>query len=169
MDQPAFDPDQRDAIGDVLGRIPSGLYILTARSAVGQETGMLASWVQQASFDPPAVTVAVNRKRYLNDWLRSAPVVVLNLVGESQKQFLSQFGRGFAEGEPAFTGVSLSRSPGGLPVLADALGWLEGTAGEPIDAGDHLIYVVRITAAGKGAQLDREPPWVHVRRNGFGY
>ncbi len=164
-----IDPEQRDAVGAVLGRIPSGLFILTARSADGQETGMLASWVQQASFDPPAVTVAVNRKRYLNDWLRSAPGVVLNLVGETQKQFLSQFGRGFEPGQPAFNGVNMSRSPGGLPVLADAIGWLEGTAGEPIDAGDHLIYVVRITAAGRGANLDAEEPWVHLRHNGFGY
>jgi flavin reductase (DIM6/NTAB) family NADH-FMN oxidoreductase RutF len=169
MDQPTLDPLQRDAIGSVLGRIPSGLYILTARSADGRETGMLASWVQQASFEPPAVTVAVNRKRYLNDWLRAAPAVVLNLVGDTQKQFLSQFGRGFAEGEPAFGGISLSRSPGGLPVLADALGWLEGTAGRPIDAGDHLIYVVQITAAGRGPRADAEEPWVHLRRNGFGY
>ena len=169
MDQPTFDPNQRDAIGAVLGRIPSGLYILTAQSADGRETGILASWVQQASFDPPAVTVAVNRKRYLNDWLRAAPTVVLNLIGESQKQFLSAFGRGFAEGEPAFNGVNLSRSPGGLPVLTDALAWLEGTAGEPIDAGDHLLYVVRITAAGRGPNLDAVEPWVHLRRNGFGY
>jgi flavin reductase (DIM6/NTAB) family NADH-FMN oxidoreductase RutF len=169
MDQPTFDPLQRDAIGAVLGRIPSGLYILTARSADGRETGMLASWVQQASFEPPAVTVAVNRKRYLHDWLRTAPAVVLNLIGETQKQYLSQFGRGFPEGEPAFGGISLSRSPGGLPVLADALGWLEGTAGQPIDAGDHLIYVVRITAAGRGPRADAEEPWVHLRRNGFGY
>ena len=130
---------------------------------------MLASWVQQASFDPPAVTVAVNRKRYLNDWLRAAPAVVLNLIGETQKQFLSQFGRGFDPGQPAFNGVTVSRSPAGLPVLADALGWLEGTVGEPIDAGDHLIYVLRITAAGRGPNLPSEEPWVHIRRNGFGY
>ena len=49
-----------DAIGPVLGRTPSGVFILTASSGDGQETGMLASWVQQASFDPPAITVAVN-------------------------------------------------------------------------------------------------------------
>ena len=51
-----------------LGRVPSGLFILTAR--VGdRETGMLASWVQQCSFDPPQVSAAFARDRWVLDWL----------------------------------------------------------------------------------------------------
>ena len=38
-------------IAPVLGRIPSGIFILTIRHA-DQETGMLASWVMQAGFEP---------------------------------------------------------------------------------------------------------------------
>ena len=65
-----------DPIAAVLGRTPSGIFVLTARAADGRETGMLASWVQQASFEPPMVTVAVNRKRFLHDWLAEAPQIV---------------------------------------------------------------------------------------------
>src|SRR3954470_14756244 len=57
------------SVGAVLGRTPSGLFVISAADADGRETAMLASWVQQASFSPPMVTVALNRKRYLNDWL----------------------------------------------------------------------------------------------------
>ena len=52
----------------VLGRIPSGIFIVTLRHN-GQETGMLSSWVMQAGFEPPMVTVAVNRSRYIGEWL----------------------------------------------------------------------------------------------------
>ena len=38
-----------------LGRVPSGLFILTAGNGP-TETGLLASWVQQCSFDPPRLT-----------------------------------------------------------------------------------------------------------------
>lgn len=159
----------RDAIAAVLGRTPSGLYILVAGNGEGEQTGMLASWVQQASFDPPAVTVAVNKSRYLNDWLQKSPQVVLNLVGESQKQFLGHFGRGFEPGEPAFDGITTTEASNGLPALSDALGYLEGQVTGQIDAGDHMVYVVQITGAGHGEALAGERPWVHIRKNGFGY
>lgn len=159
----------RDAIASVLGRTPSGLYILIAGNGEGEQTGMLASWVQQASFDPPAVTVAVNKSRYLNDWLAKSPQVVLNLIGESQKQFLGHFGRGFEPGEPAFEGIATTQANNGLPALADALGYLEGQVTGQVDAGDHTVYVVQITAAGHGEALTSERPWVHIRKNGFSY
>jgi flavin reductase (DIM6/NTAB) family NADH-FMN oxidoreductase RutF len=163
------DSTSRDDIGAVLGRTPSGLFVLTARNAAGDETGMLASWVQQASFEPPAVTVAVNRKRFLNDWLAESPQVVLNLVGETQKQFLGHFGRGFEPGVPAFEGLNTTQAANGITALADALGWLEGTVTAQAEAGDHVVYVVEITAAAQGAKLEAEKPWVHIRKNGFGY
>jgi flavin reductase (DIM6/NTAB) family NADH-FMN oxidoreductase RutF len=159
----------RETIGAVLGRTPSGLFILTARDPDGHETGMLASWVQQASFEPPAVSVAVNKRRYLHDWLRDAPHVVLNLVGETQKKFLGHFGRGFEPTEPAFEGINVTRAANGLPALADALGWLEGHVCGQVDAGDHTLYVIRITAASRGPALETERPWVHVRKHGFNY
>ena len=158
-----------DEIAAVLGRTPSGLFILTAGDGNGAETGMLASWVQQSGFDPPSVSVAVNRKRYLNDWLAKSPRVVLNLVGESQKQYLGHFGRGFDPGQPAFEELDVARSPCGLPILADALGWMEGEVSAQAEAGDHIVYIVRIETAGAGPALETEKPWVHIRKNGLGY
>ncbi len=156
-------------IAAVLGRTPSGLFIVTARNSAGDETGLLASWVQQAAFDPPAVTFAVNRKRYLNDWLAESPRVVLNLIGESQKQLLGHFGKGFEPGQPAFTGLDINRSPSGLPVLTAALGWLEGEVTASLEAGDHVIYLVQLSAAGSGPELETQRPWVHIRKNGLNY
>jgi len=162
-------PEIRETIGAVLGRTPSGLFILTARAADGRETGQLASWVQQASFEPPMVTVAVNRKRFLHDWLGDAPQVALNLVGEGQKQFLKHFGAGFEPGAPAFDGLPLRRGETGVPLLAEALGYLEGHVRGRLETGDHVVYAVEIVAAGEGPGFTATPPWVHVRKNGFNY
>ena len=159
----------QQAIGPVLGRIPSGIFILTVKNDAGQETGMLASWVQQASFDPPAVTVAVNSKRYLNDWLSDGCEVVLNLIGETQKQFLGHFGKGFEPDEPAFEGLNVDRTPAGSPILPDTLGWMSGNVRGSIDGGDHQIYVVEITSAQASTAIDNEKPYVHLRKNGFNY
>ena len=162
------DPIQGE-IAAVLGRTPSGVYILTAGDQSGHETGMLASWVQQASFSPPMVSVAVNQKRYLNEWLKTSPKIVLNLVGANQVQFLKHFGRGFEPDEPAFEGIKLSRGSTGLPILADALGYLEGPIAGQTEAGDHIIYLMEIESAGCGPNLESEKPMVHIRKNGFNY
>lgn len=158
-----------EAIGPVLGRTPSGVFILTASDGAGQSTGMLASWVQQASFDPPTVTVAVNAKRYLNDWLKSSPQIALNLVGESQSVFLKHFGRGFEPNQPAFEGLETSEAANGAVVLNDAIGYLAGEVTSQVVVGDHIVYVIAITEAGSGAELDAEKPMVHIRKNGFKY
>lgn len=158
-----------DSVGPVLGRTPSGVFILTARNAAGRETGMLVSWVQQASFAPPMVTVAVNRKRYLGEWLAEFPQLVLNLVGDGQKQFLKHFGAGFAPEESAFEGINIHRTDSGIPVLADALGYLEGVVRAQLETGDHMVYAVEITAGGCGPSFSETKPMVHLRKNGFNY
>jgi len=158
-----------ESIAPVLGRIPSGISILIAGNGRGRETGMLASWVQQASFDPPMVTVAVNRKRYLNDWLQSGAPVTLNLLSEDDGKFLKHFGKGFEPDAAAFEGLNLTRAANGLPMLADAMGCLEGKVVSRTDAGDHYIYVIELTAATAGEDLETGKPWVHVRKNGLNY
>lgn len=159
----------QDLIGPVLGRTPSGVFILTARHTDGRETGALLSWVQQASFSPPMVTIAINQKRYLNQWLSDAPSVVLNLVGQSQTQFLKHFGAGFGPDEPAFEGFAVNRTPAGLPVLSEALGYLEGTVRSQLETGDHIIYAVEITAGGVGPGFSEHKPMVHIRKSGYNY
>ncbi|MEX0718702.1 MAG: flavin reductase family protein [Planctomycetaceae bacterium] len=166
---PLPEDSPRDEIGRVLGRTPSGVFILTASDGSGRETAMLASWVQQAAFEPPMITVAVNRKRYLHDWLEKSPRLALSIVGEKQREFLRHFGKGFEPDEPAFEGIAISRTAHGLPVLDDALGHLAGRIVERMDAGDHVVYLVEIEEAHAGEAITEKQPMVHIRRSGFGY
>lgn len=159
----------RDTIGAVLGRTPSGIFVLSAANAAGQETAMLASWVQQASFAPPMVSVCVNRTRFLHDWLDEVPRMAISLVGESQKHLLKHFAAGFEPGVPAFEGVDVIRGQTGLPVLREALGYLEGTVTGELETGDHVLYAVEITGAGRGPVFGDQKPMVHVRKSGFHY
>ena len=159
----------RERIAPVLGRTPRGIFVLTASDGDGHETGMLASWVQQASFSPPMISVAVNRKRYLHDWLKKSPQLALSIVAESQSRFLKHFGRGFEPDEPAFEGVEIIRGVTGLPLLAESMGYLEGRVSGQADAGDHVVYLVEILGAGSGENIANQEPMVHIRKNGFNY
>ena len=164
-----METETRDAIARVLGRIPSGLSILTARNDAGQETGMLVSWVQQAAFDPPLITVVLNRERYVHEWLDRTQCAALNLIGETQQALISHFGKGFKPGEAAFEDVPIHRGESGVPLLSGALGFLEGRLAGKLPAGDHVVYLLEILGAGIGPESAGERPFVHLRKNGFRY
>lgn len=148
-----------------LGRITSGIYILTARSGE-RSTGMLTSWVMQAGFEPPMVSIAVKKERYLNDWLTKGEPIVLNIVAEKQTDLLKHFGSGFEPDEPAFEGLEITHCPRGVPILSASLGHLECEPVSHVDSGDHRIFLARVTRGG----MHREAaPMVHIRKSGVNY
>ncbi len=158
-----------DPLALALGRVPSGLYILTAMQN-GKTTGMLASWVQQAGFDPPMLTLALQRDRYLTEWITQSGRFTLSQVASGQKKLLRHFARGFEPDEPAFEGLELLNVAKGGPVLANALAYLDAEVAKTFDTGgDHRILLAKVIA---GAMIDSTPdarPMLHVRHNGYHY
>jgi flavin reductase (DIM6/NTAB) family NADH-FMN oxidoreductase RutF len=154
-----------DALHAVLGRVPSGIFILTIGTGE-RATGMLASWVMQAGFEPPMVTVAVRHGRYVADWLAAGEPFVLNLVGDGQKHLLKHFGRGFEPGEPAFTGLEVGAAGSGVFTLRESAGRLECEPAGSVDSGDHRIFLARVTA---GELHNDLAPMVHIRKSGAHY
>ncbi len=94
-----------EIVARVLGKLPSGCSILTA-AHTGRSTGMLTSWLQQASFQPLLLTVAIKPGRPMPDLIEKSQRFVVNLLGQNPDAFFRHFGRGFAPGEPAFEGLN---------------------------------------------------------------
>ncbi len=163
------DSDLQSRLAPVLGRIPSGVFILVAGNGSGQQTGLLTSWVQQASFAPPQVTVAVNKSRYLIDWLKNGSPVTLNQVPKGDNLLFRHFSKGFDPHADAFDGIDSVSSNNGLVALSAALSTLEGTVCGQMEAGDHRILLVTITNAIVHKDPTQFEPFVHVRKNGFSY
>lgn len=156
-----------DSVGEALGRIPSGLFVVTWRDAA-RDRAMLASWVMQAGFDPPAITVAVAPGRDLLTAIDRGASFVVNVLGEGQRPLLSRFGRPLTADEDPFAGLETSRAPSGEAILGQAVAWLACTAiGRMATGGtDHVVILATIHAAGLGAPSE---PLVHVRKNGLRY
>jgi len=157
--------DRQKPLAAALGRIPSGLFILTARHGEA-ETGMLASWVQQCAFQPPLLSAAIRGDRAVAGWLTEGMVFVLNILEENQTDMIAHFGRGFSADEPAFTGLEIERSPSGLPVLAEGLAYLECRLLARHTVGDHELFIAQVI---DGRLLNEGQPMVHIRKNGFHY
>jgi flavin reductase (DIM6/NTAB) family NADH-FMN oxidoreductase RutF len=157
--------DPRKGVAGALGRVPSGIFVVTARRD-DEETGMLASWVQQCSFDPPQLTMAMRRDRAVLDWLEIGSRFTVNVLGEDQKALVSHFGKGFRLDQPAFEGVTVIREDGAAPLLADALACLDCEVVARLLAGDHELVVGRVLS---GRVHGDTRPMVHVRKNGLNY
>lgn len=148
-----------------VGRIPSGLFILTARRGAA-ETGMLTSWVQQCAFEPPQISVVLQRDRPLLAWLTPGAAFTLNILDDSQTDMIAHFGRGFALDEPAFDGLEIERPESGGPVLQEALAYLECRICARHPVGDHELCIAEVIA---GKVLSEGQPMVHIRKSGFHY
>ena len=70
-----------ERIGAALGKIPSGVFIATSTQD-GEEIGMLASFVEQAGFNPPTITVAIGVDRRLNQAVEESNMIGINILAE---------------------------------------------------------------------------------------
>src|SRR5262249_3174822 len=106
-----------------LGRIPSGLFVLTVRRG-DKESGMLTSWVQQCSFHPPLISCVIRKDRPITSWLTPGSEFTLNILDHTQTDMVAHFGRGFDLTQPAFEDLEIDRPDGCAPVLLEALAYL---------------------------------------------
>lgn len=122
-----------------LGRISSGLYIVTAKK--GEISGaMMASWVAQASFQPLGFTIAVAKDRAIDNLLQIGDRFVINVLEEGNYQDLKKhFLKRLLPGADRFAGVKTQTAKNGSPILTDALAYMECEVVSNIECSDHWI------------------------------
>ncbi len=159
-----MDTAVKDQVSRALGQIPSGCFVLTAADA-GQSTGILASWVQQAAFDPPSVTVAIKQGRAIRTLIDRSGYFVLNTLDENCNGLLKRFGSSCDLDKPAFEGLRTRTVPAGV-VIEDSLAHLCCKVIGQADAGDHTVYVGAVV---DGGVHRAGRPNVRIRNNGMNY
>ncbi|MFN6485469.1 MULTISPECIES: diflavin flavoprotein [unclassified Nostoc] len=129
------------SVEQAVGRIVGSLCVLTAKEG-DRSSAMLASWVSQASFSPPGLTIAVAKDRAVETLTHTGNKFVLNILKEGNhlglmKHFLKPFG----PGQDRFTDVATQETESGSPILTDALAYLECSVQNRMESGDHwLVY-----------------------------
>ena len=154
-----------------LGRVVGSLCVLTTEKGAGDSHlsgAMVASWVSQASFTPPGFTVAVAKDRAVEALLHVGDHFALNVLASGRESGpMKQFLKPFPPGADRFAGLELERSPGGQPILPEALAWLEARVQQRMECGDHWLLYAQVE---QGGLLDTEGVTaVHQRRSGANY
>lgn len=157
---------KREGISQGLAAVPSGVFVLAARQG-GLRAAMLASFVQQAGFDPPSLVVAVGRGRPVLGLIQESGAFALSVMGSGSKPSLKRFWKGVPEGSDPFEGLETRAGATGIPILEDAVAFLECSLIRELDAGDHLLCLGEVIAGGRiSADI---PPMVRIRTDGFEY
>lgn len=148
-----------------LGRIVSGLYVLTTGEG-DAATGMLVSFVQQAGFEPPAVTVALKKGRYVVDRVRDCGRFSVSVLHDASVVLLSHFAKGFEPDQPAFEGIATEVGANGIVHLAEAHAHVSCEVIGEADWSDHIVFCGRVLGS---ARIDESAPLTHVRKDGMSY
>jgi flavin reductase (DIM6/NTAB) family NADH-FMN oxidoreductase RutF len=171
MDEPedrenSTDVEQgRESLGRALGLIPSGIFVVTtARDAV--RAAYVGSWIQQAAFAPPSITIAMNQRRPLLKLLEPGRGLGVHILGRRQAPLYARFERGFSLDEDPFVGLEIDTAVTGAPILREAFAYLDCRVRIMVDAGDHRLILAEVLA---GDVRQPGEPMTYTRRSGFTY
>lgn len=137
-----------------LSRFASGVVVVTGIEA-GEPVGMTCQSFSSLSLSPPLVLFSAGASSTTLPRLRAAGEICVNVLADDQEWLASQFAR---SGTDKWRGVDWSPGTHGVPRIAGATLWCEGTIAAVHEGGDHLIVVVRVESL--IAPLAPSPPLI---------
>ena len=150
-----------------LGRLVGSLCIVTT---IQEELkgAMVASWVSQATFNPPGLTIAVAKERAIESLLPIGSQFILNILQEGNHiELMKHFLKPFSPGEDRFANINYDTAENGCPILTDSLAYLECQIKNRLECGDHWVLY---TTAQQGKLLsDSGVTAIHHRKSGNHY
>ncbi|MFE2286506.1 flavin reductase family protein [Streptomyces sp. NPDC059443] len=135
------------ALRDVCGHFATGVTVIT--SGDGQDTaGTTVNSFTSVSLDPPLVLVCLHQNSRLLPVVQDSGGFVVNFLTQQQQEIAWAFaGRESAR----FEEVPHHRTEAGLPVLSEALAFLDCRLIAEYDGGDHAILLGEVVELGAPA------------------
>ena len=152
----------KENIGAAMGRIPSGVFVVTTQHD-GQKIGMMASWIAQVGFEPPCITLAVNPDREIFKAIQASKKFSVNVLSGDNLGLM----RAFSKYSPdQFDDVKGTETEYGV-TLDETVAVMHCRLKDIYPAADHHLVVAEVV---DGEYLDHEQaPMVHLRKSGFSY
>ncbi|MBD1866861.1 flavin reductase [Cyanobacteria bacterium FACHB-471] len=132
-------PTQTDRTAQAIGRVVGSLCVVTTRSG-DDHSGILTSWVSQASFNPPGLMLSVAADQNAEQLTSPGDRFVLNILKEG-RNLRRHFSSHSQPGMNPFATLDTQIASNGCLILNDALAFVECTVQQRMSCGDRwLIY-----------------------------
>lgn len=155
-----------DEIATSVGHIPSGLFIVAVQGPEGID-GYLSSWVQQVSFNPLMISLAIKPGRPAYDLIKSGKSFSINIIGDHDKSYLKHFWKGYDPSNNPFDSLPHHVGNHGGIILDQAKSAIECQIFESLAPGDHDIVFAKVLAS--HVINEEAKPLVHIRKSGTDY
>lgn len=133
-----------------LAGYPTGIALVTAE-VDGRPVGMLANSFTSISLDPPLVSVAFAHASTTWPTLRQAPVWGISVLGDRNAELVRRLSR---PGDSRFDGIELERDVDDALVLPEAVATLTVSRETEVEAGDHVLTLLRVRSAHRDTEHD---------------
>ncbi len=145
------DPDEYDRLRRrVLWKMPSGLYVVGSTNRRERRNGMTLNWSTQVSFDPKWLGVAVEHGASTHELIDESGVFALCLIDREDRAIVRKFTKPVEVDLAARTlnGFPYLDGPAtGAPVLAQSVAYLECAVRQPVDVGNHTLFLGEVVNA----------------------
>ena len=143
-------------------------FVVAAKDLkTGHIDGFLASWVQQVSFDPLLISIAMKPSRNVHELITSGETFSINVVGDKKKDFMKHFWSGYDPKKNPFDQLAHQQSAQGGVVLQDAKSVMVCRCKQTLTPGDHTLVIAEVI---ESVMQDTEAKsLVHLRKSGLSY
>jgi 3-hydroxy-9,10-secoandrosta-1,3,5(10)-triene-9,17-dione monooxygenase reductase component len=121
-----------------MGQFATGITVVTGRDSEGRPFGLTVNSFTSVSLSPPLVLFCLATRSELNAPLGLTRRYGVSVLSEAQEEWSTRFA---TSGIDRFEGVEMVEGAQGLPLVPDALAWLECRVTDVHAGGDHSIYV----------------------------
>ncbi|MCI0733687.1 MAG: flavin reductase family protein [Methylococcaceae bacterium] len=133
-----------DAIAKLFRSLTHGVYVIGVNDGE-RHNAFTAAWLCQVAFDPLLLALSVNPGHSSWKILKAAGRFSVNVLGSEQIELAAHFGKP-AAGLDKLASVPWHYSARRMPILDDALAWLECAYSHETEAGDHVVVIARVIA-----------------------
>jgi flavin reductase (DIM6/NTAB) family NADH-FMN oxidoreductase RutF len=138
-----LDPGNGQEFRYVMGHYPTGVCAVTSVSASGAPLAMVVGSFGSVSLDPPLVGFFPALSSTTWPEIEATGRFCVNVLAADQQDLCRSMAR---KGNDRFDGVAWHLSPGGMPVLADVVAWIDCSLYQVTPAGDHALVLGLVRA-----------------------
>ena len=140
-----------------------GVYILSSVNE-GEYCVSTITWVSQASFEPPMISVCIKRNSASYEIVKKRGEFILHLLGDNQKELASTFFKPTIFENEKLNGQEFSLA-NNLPLLKDIPAYIQCKVVEVLENGDHPLFLAEVV----DAKINNDSNPLELRKTGWTY
>jgi len=140
-----------------------GVYILSSVNE-GEYCVSTITWVSQASFEPPMISVCIKRNSVSYKIVKKRGEFILHLLGDNQKELASTFFKPTIFENEKLNGQEFSLA-NNLPLLKDIPAYIQCKVVEILEHGDHSLFLAEVV----DAKINNNSDPLELRKTGWTY